>query len=102
MTIFDDNLPSNKKSINSGKTRDIDVDDPSIQAFLKKSKKFDRVISSKMEIEFVRVLEDLIEVLIKKDVILISDFNNEVIKKLALRKSLRERLALINSEELQK
>lgn len=96
MTSRRDDLPKNNKPYNS--SRDIDLDDPSIQAFLKKSKKFDRVVSSKMEIEFVRVLEDLIEVLIKNDVILISDFNHEVIKKLALRKSLRERLALINTD----
>lgn len=96
MTSSCDDFPKNCKPHNS--RLDIDLDDPSIQAFLKKSKKFDRVISSKMEIEFVRVLEDLIEVLIKNDVILISDFNNEVIKKLALRKSLRERLALIDTD----
>lgn len=96
MTSSCDDLPKKNKADHS--SRDIDLDDPSIQAFLKKAKKFDRVISSKMEIEFVRVLEDLIEVLIKNDVILISDFNNEVIKKLTLRKSLRERLALINTD----
>lgn len=70
----------------------INITDPEIMAFLKKSRKFDHMLMIKMDLEFVRVIEDLIEILVKKNVLLITDFNQTVINKLSQRKSLRESL----------
>lgn len=82
-----------KAALNSALTIEkINLTDPEISAFLKKSGKFDHMLMIKMDLEFVRVIEDLIEILIRKNVLLITDFNQTVIKKLSQRQTLRESL----------
>ena len=46
----------------------------------------------KSDLAFIRVLEDLIDVLIKKNIVTITDFPEPVIKKLLERQSIRNRI----------
>lgn len=75
---------------------DLNIQDPAILEFLKKSPKFNKMFTTKSELEFIRVLEDLIELLIKKRIIQITDFNEVVINKLLKRQAIRDNLSVIH------
>lgn len=71
---------------------DLNTDDPEIMEFL--------VFSNKRKLEFlesdlqmIRVLEDLIDILIDKNLITITDFPPAVVEKLMKRQSFRKKLS---------
>lgn len=58
------------------------------------------MFTTKADLEFIRVVEDLIEVLIKKQIIQITDLNDAVMTKLLKRQSLRDNLQVVHDNFL--
>lgn len=65
---------------------------PDLQAFMAEDEEFEGVDLSKTDLGFIRVLEDLLEVLMDKGVITFTDLPEPAQRKVLERQSLRERL----------
>lgn len=70
----------------------LDMDHPDVIEFLNRCGKDERYKLMQSDFQLIRVLEDLIDVLISKNVITITDFPQPVIDKLLARQSIRKRL----------
>lgn len=70
---------------------------PELQAFMAEDEAFEAVDLSKTDLSFIRVLEDLLEVLMDKGLISFTDLPEPAQQKVMERQSLRKRL---NSVEL--
>ncbi|WP_370447869.1 hypothetical protein [Legionella taurinensis] len=68
------------------------LDNPEIIEFLSRCEGHDRYKLIQSDLQLIRVLEDLIDVLISKNIITITDFPKSVIDKLLARQSIRKRL----------
>lgn len=76
------------------------VSDSEVMAFLLADQEFNQENNLSMlasDIVFVCVLEDLIDILIKKNIVLFTDFPEEAIKRMQEREKLRERLQQFRS-----
>ncbi|WP_028485569.1 hypothetical protein [Thiomicrorhabdus chilensis] len=79
---------------------EISLFDPKLKDFLKNSPHSEELIKTvldKLDLDMVRVIEDLIEVLINKDIIRFTDLPNAVQNKLLFKKSIRNSLHEENS-----
>lgn len=65
---------------------------PDLQAFMAEDEEFEAVDLSKTDLGFIRVLEDLLEVLMDKGVITFTDLPEPAQQKVMERQSLRRRL----------
>lgn len=68
------------------------ADDPQVQAFLHEHRGDSEAYLSRTDVELARVVEDLIEVLVDKHVILFTDLPPAAQRKLASRRSARAHL----------
>ena len=78
------------------------ADDPQVTAFLQRAMDHEQAQFQASDIEFVRVLEDLLEVLMDKGVIRFTDLPEPAQNKLMNRKSMRDsaqRLQLMNDDD---
>lgn len=79
--------------------------DPALKAFLEKKMEFGKLVMETSDLDFIRVLEDLIELMIEKNMISFTDFPNAVQEKLLTRRGYREQMrgkdsvSLIGQEE---
>ncbi|SDJ84820.1 MULTISPECIES: tryptophan synthase subunit beta like protein [Halomonadaceae] len=65
---------------------------PDLQAFMAEDEEFEGIDLSKTDLAFIRVLEDLLEVLMDKGVISFTDLPEPAQQKVMERQSLRQRL----------
>lgn len=70
---------------------EIPIDHPDVIEFISRCDKDHRYNLMQSDLQLIRVLEDLIDVLISKNVITITDFPEPVINKLLTRRSIRKR-----------
>ncbi len=83
------------KEATEGVSEEIALDDKELQAFFKDEAHSITELKDKLtqsDLMMVRVIEDLIDVLIEKDVINITDLPNSVIEKLSNRKRIRKKI----------
>ncbi|HHF7346912.1 TPA: hypothetical protein ACPSKE_000067 [Legionella feeleii] len=73
-------------------TEQMDMDAPEVLEFLNRCDKENRFKLTQSDLQLIRVLEDLIEILISKNVITITDFPQVVIDKLVERQRIRKHL----------
>ena len=79
---------------------EIGLFDPELKAFLQNSKDSEELIKTvldKLDIDMVRIIEDLVDILIDKDVIRFTDLPKPVQNKLLFKKNIRNALAEENS-----
>lgn len=74
-------------------TTEIDIDDPELVEFLTHCDKDLQFKFIQSDLQFIRVLEDVIDILMEKNIITITDFPQPVIDKLLARQTFRKRLA---------
>ncbi|VEG89753.1 hypothetical protein [Legionella spiritensis] len=70
----------------------LDLDHPDVIAFLHRCEGEEKFKLLQSDLQLIRVVEDLIDVLISKNIITITDFPQSVIEKLLARQSFRKRL----------
>lgn len=71
----------------------MDFDNPELVEFISRCDSERRYDLLQSDLKLIRVLEDLIDVLISKNIITITDFPQPVINKLLTRRSIRGRLS---------
>ncbi|MEA3406373.1 MAG: hypothetical protein U9R28_11625 [Pseudomonadota bacterium] len=86
---------------------EIGLFDPQLKAFLQKSKHSEELIKTvldKLDNDMVRVIEDVVDVLIDKDVLRFTDLpspvQNKLLFKKSIRNSLKEENSILNDEEI--
>ncbi|KTD18568.1 Uncharacterised protein [Legionella lansingensis] len=72
---------------------EIDMQHPEVIEFLARCDSEEQLKLLRSDLQLIRVLEDLIELLISKNLITITDFPQPVIDKLLSRQSIRKRLS---------
>lgn len=80
----------------AGGTREVPADDPELIAFLERTADGQETVRGRLtraDLEFIRVLEDLIAALMEKGIIGISDLPREAQRKLLDRATLRGKIA---------
>ncbi|WED43966.1 hypothetical protein [Legionella cardiaca] len=77
----------------SSEMEEIDMAHPEVLEFLARCDNKKKLELLQSDLQLIRVLEDLIDVLISKNVIRITDFPQPVINKLLSRQSIRKRLS---------
>lgn len=83
----------------------VDSKDPALKAFIEKRVEFGKLVMQASDLEFIRVLEDLIELMIEKNMISFTDFPKAAQEKLLTRRGYREKMrskdnvSLIGQEE---
>ncbi|WP_058442236.1 hypothetical protein [Legionella brunensis] len=77
----------------SAEMEEVDIQHPEVLEFLVRCDSKKQLEWLQSDLQLIRVLEDLIDVLISKNVIKITDFPQPVINKLLSRQSIRERLS---------
>lgn len=77
----------------------VSIFDPAVRKFIEmnKNSEFIKQIILKLDLDMVRIIEDVIETLIQKEILLFTDFPEEVQNKLNFKKMLREQLSEENS-----
>lgn len=83
-----------------GELENIDFDHPELINFLARCDREEYYQLMKSDLQFIRVLEDLVDVLIRRNIITITDFPKPVIDKLLARQSIRKRLTGAISMEI--
>jgi len=78
---------------NSPDTEQLPVEHPEVIEFLSLNEGNERAKFLHSDLQLIRVLEDLIDVLISKNIITITDFPKPVIDKLLARQTIRKRLS---------
>ncbi|KGP64141.1 hypothetical protein EP47_10055 [Legionella norrlandica] len=81
----------NQKS--SDVTEQIDINDAEFVEFLQRCEDDKSLKFLQSDLKLIRVLEDLIEILIEKNIITITDFPQSVIDKLLARQAFRKKFA---------
>lgn len=76
-----------------GVTEQIEVDSPEFSEFLMRCDKNMRSKFLQSDLQMIRVLEDVIDILMDKNIITITDFPQPVIDKLLARQAFRKRFA---------
>ncbi len=86
---------------------EIGLFDPQLKEFLQKSEHSEELIKTvldKLDMDMVRIIEDLIDLLIDKDVIRFTDLpapvQNKLLFKKSIRNSLNEETSILNNEEV--
>jgi hypothetical protein len=74
-------------------TEEIDIDDPEVVQFLIHCDKDFQLKFIQSDLQLIRVLEDVIDILMDKNIITITDFPQPVIDKLLARQAFRKRYA---------
>lgn len=74
-------------------TEQIDINDAEFVDFLLRCESDEKLKFLQSDLQLIRVLEDLIDVLIDKNIITITDFPQSVIDKLLARQAFRKRFA---------
>lgn len=74
-----------------GASEEVDPNDPGVAAFLAHGES--EAPFGRLDSEFVRVVEDLIDVLVNKGVLRVTDLPIEAQRKLSARKDMRQRIA---------
>lgn len=74
-------------------SEELDIDNPEVVEFLAHCDKELRFKFVQSDLQLIRVLEDLIDILMEKNIINITDFPQPVIEKLLARQSFRKRLS---------
>ncbi|MCK5894130.1 MAG: tryptophan synthase subunit beta like protein [Endozoicomonadaceae bacterium] len=72
--------------------QEVSQEDPELKAFLNKKMEDDKNVMRSSDISFIRVLEDLIELMISKNMISFMDFPAAAQEKLLARRSTREKM----------
>jgi hypothetical protein len=88
-----DGLVESLHRSDSGSGEFLSDDHPEVQAFFAAAKGTGRQDFSRLDADFVRVIEDVIDTLIVKNVINITDLPEQAQAKLFARKSFRERVS---------
>lgn len=87
----------------SGATEEVKADDPEVMSFLTRKGPTSYFDLLRADLEFIRVIEDLIGALMDKGVLLLTDLPREAQEKLlrrgSLRRQLRESSGLMGEEE---
>lgn len=83
----------------SGATEEIDMNNQEVVEFLLRCDKTMQLKFLQSDLQMVRVLEDLIDILMDKNIITITDFPQPVIDKLLARQAFRKRYAGIAGME---
>ena len=68
------------------------LDNPEIQDFLARCDRNESLMFLSSDLQLIRVIEDLVDILLSKNIINITDFPPKVIDKLMSRQSVRKRL----------
>jgi hypothetical protein len=79
--------------IGSSDMEEIDMQEPEVLEFLARCDSEEQLELLRSDLKLIRVLEDLIEVLINKNIITVTDFPQPVIDKLLSRQSIRKPLS---------
>ncbi|CAM2973741.1 hypothetical protein [Legionella worsleiensis] len=78
---------------NSDDMEEITIDNPEVVQFLNRCDKDSQIKFIQSDLQFIRVLEDVIDILMDKNIITITDFPQPVIDKLLARQAFRKRYA---------
>lgn len=78
---------------NEESTEQVDIDNPEVVEFLIHCDKDFQLKFVQSDLQLIRVLEDVIDILMDKNIITITDFPQPVIDKLLARQSFRKRYA---------
>lgn len=71
----------------------VDDDSPEVFAYLESLRQDTQLELLRADLQFIRVIEDVIDVLLKKNILNITDFPPAVIEKLLKRQSVRKRIS---------
>lgn len=74
-----------------GITEQVDFNNPEVVTFLSRCDKNNHLEFLQSDLQLIRVLEDVIDILINKNIITITDFTQPVIDKLLARQAFRKR-----------
>jgi hypothetical protein len=87
----------------AGGTEEVPVDDPEVVSYLTRKGPTSYFDLLRADLEFIRVIEDLIGALLNKGVLMLTDLPREAQEKLlrrgSLRRSLRESSGLVGEDE---
>lgn len=82
-----------------GSLEEVDINNPEVVEFLLHCDKELQLKFIQSDLQLIRVLEDLIDILMEKNIITITDFPQPVIEKLLARQSFRKRFAGVSGME---